>query len=185
MDRIKENALSIQTQITKMLTDSLNEMHDIVQKKTSVLKADHHELTRQYQEIMYVQSFLKAQADEAAPLEFLQLNTGHAQIKDQIQRQWPKVSADLADDKYLMQLNGKPIITVTETNAQLKDTQNLKQSQKSVTDRQKSQVEYFNVISNFKGNKKFSSKFRETLFQQQGRLNENVIFNQSQGIMDL
>lgn len=104
------------------------------------------------------------QAEEAAPLEFLQLNTGHAQIKDQIQKQWPKISSDLQDDKDLMKINGKPIIIVNETNAGLKDTQTFKQSQKNVTDKQKSQVEYFNLNHNFRGDKKFSSEFRKTLF---------------------
>jgi len=48
--------------------------------------------------------------------------TGHAQIKDNITKTWPKISSDLQDDKDLMKLNGKPIIIVNETNSSLKDT---------------------------------------------------------------
>lgn len=34
-------------------------MHEIIQKKSSILKSDRHELVRQYQEVLYVQGFLK------------------------------------------------------------------------------------------------------------------------------
>lgn len=54
MERIKENAHTIQQSVTEMLEQCLAELHQIVQKKTAILKADHHELTRQYQEILYV-----------------------------------------------------------------------------------------------------------------------------------
>lgn len=29
-------------------------MHDIIQKKSSILKSDRHELVRQYEEVLYV-----------------------------------------------------------------------------------------------------------------------------------
>jgi hypothetical protein len=82
MNKIKENAVSIQSTITDILEKTLAEMHEHVQKKSNILKSDRHELIRQYQEILFVQGFLREQAKEASPLEFLQLNTGHAQIKD-------------------------------------------------------------------------------------------------------
>jgi len=57
-------------------------MHDYVKRKTEFLKSDQHELKREFQEILYVQTFFKIQSEEAPPLEFLALSTGHAQIKD-------------------------------------------------------------------------------------------------------
>lgn len=41
------------------------------------------------------------------------------------------------------------------------------------------------MSQHFKGDKQqFSSKFRETLFNQRGNQNENVLFNQTQGIIE-
>jgi hypothetical protein len=143
--------------------------------------------------VLYVQGFLRKQSEEASPIEFLQLMIGHAQIKDLITKQWPKISSDLQDDKDLMKLNGKPIIIVNETNAGLKDTQGLKTSIRNVTDKAKgqslfymanhdnkgknfdqsgnfhpfklkSQIENFHLSQKFNGSKDYSSKFRETLF---------------------
>ena len=71
MTKIKKNAIQIQTQITKMLEDTLDEMQQIVRKKTDQLKCDRHELARQHTEILYVQEFIKKQSNEAPPLEFL------------------------------------------------------------------------------------------------------------------
>jgi hypothetical protein len=69
------------------------------------------------------------------PLEFLQLNNGHAQIKETIQKTYPKVSADLFEEKLPITLQGKPILIHTDTNPQLKDTQNLKVGIKNVHDK--------------------------------------------------
>ncbi len=114
MQRIKENTLSIQDQITKMLEDHLQELHEIVQRKTSILKSDQHEINRQRQEILYVQSFFKIQSAEASPLEFLQLSVGYAHLKDQMLRQMLKISGDLQDDKDLLKISGKPLISYND-----------------------------------------------------------------------
>eukprot|EP00351_Strombidinopsis_sp_SopsisLIS2011_P001203 CAMPEP_0116888552 /NCGR_PEP_ID=MMETSP0463-20121206/23645_1 /TAXON_ID=181622 /ORGANISM="Strombidinopsis sp, Strain SopsisLIS2011" /LENGTH=86 /DNA_ID=CAMNT_0004553573 /DNA_START=493 /DNA_END=753 /DNA_ORIENTATION=+ len=70
----------------------------MVQEKADILKSDRYELVRQYQEIIFVSEFIKVQATETSPLEFLQMSTGHSEIKHQIQRHWPKVSSDLSTD---------------------------------------------------------------------------------------
>lgn len=133
MTRIKENAMQIQQQITEMLENTLNEMQIIVRKKTDQLKCDRHELVRQHTEILYVQEFIKKQSEEAPPLEFLQLSTGHSEIKYNLQKQWPVISGDLQDDRDLMKLSGKPFINVSDNNQQLKNTQNTKLALQNVT----------------------------------------------------
>jgi hypothetical protein len=46
MKRIKENATDIQSKVTAILTETLEEMQKFVQKKSAVLKSDRHELIR-------------------------------------------------------------------------------------------------------------------------------------------
>ena len=128
MTRIKENAVRIQKEITEMLESTLSEMQRIVRKKTDQLKCDRHELVRQHTEILYVQEFIKKQSEEAPPLEFLQLSAGHSEIKHNLQNQWPVISGDLQDDRDLMKLSGKPFISASDNNQQLKNTQNTKLS---------------------------------------------------------
>jgi len=54
------------------------------------------------------------------------LNTGHAQIKDQITKQWPKISSDLQDDKDFIKIQGRPNLDIGAISGELKDTQNAK-----------------------------------------------------------
>ena len=54
MNKVKENAQSIQTTITEILERTLQEMHEHVYRKSNILKSDRQELIRQYQEILYV-----------------------------------------------------------------------------------------------------------------------------------
>jgi len=76
--QLKSEATNIQEQVTKMLTKTLEDLHNIVRIKSSMLQSDRHELMRQLHEIIFVQEFLRLQAKEASPLEFLKLNNGHA-----------------------------------------------------------------------------------------------------------
>lgn len=71
MKKLKDNAVQIQKEVTKMLTETLEELHSIVQTKSNVLQSDRHELLRQLHEILFVQEFLRLQSKEAVPLEFL------------------------------------------------------------------------------------------------------------------
>ena len=66
-------------------------------------------------------------------MEFLQLSTGHSEIKYNLQKQWPVISGDLQDDRDLMKLSGKPFINVSDNNQQLKNTQNTKLALQNVT----------------------------------------------------
>lgn len=55
-------------------------MHQLmleVQKKSAILKSDKIELSRQYKEIEFMTEFLRRQAEETSPIEFLQLYAGH------------------------------------------------------------------------------------------------------------
>jgi len=45
----------MQDQVSKMLEDLLKELHEIVQRKTSILKSDEQEVKRQRQELELVE----------------------------------------------------------------------------------------------------------------------------------
>ena len=179
MQRIKENAATIQKQITDMLEVVLAEMQTIVRKKTDQLKCDRHELVRQHTEILYTQEFIKKQADEADPLDFLQLSAGHSEIKYSLQKQWPVISGDLGDDnREFMKLTGKPFISVSDNSQQLKNTLNTKSSINNAIGKGKGVTETFYKAAKQRGSKNYSSKFRESLFKQRSHLAEHALFNQ-------
>lgn len=48
--------------------------------------------------------FIKKQSELADPLEFLNMNTGYIQVKYQLLKQWPVVSADLASTEPLLKV---------------------------------------------------------------------------------
>lgn len=68
---IRANAENIQAQITKMLEECMTQLMVEVQKKSSILKSDKVELSRQFKEIEFMTEFLKRQAEESSPIEFL------------------------------------------------------------------------------------------------------------------
>lgn len=86
----------------------MNQLMVEVQKKSAILKSDKVELSRQFKEIEFMTEFLKRQAEETSPIDFLQLYSGHNQIKSNIYKQRTTVS-DIQVD---MKLNGKPMIHV-------------------------------------------------------------------------
>jgi hypothetical protein len=53
----------------------------VYSEKTQVLKSDRIELERQYKEIEFMSEFLKIQAEDTNPVEFLQLYAGHTIYK--------------------------------------------------------------------------------------------------------
>ena len=140
---------------------------------------------RQHTEILYVQEFIKKQSDEAPPLEFLQLSAGHSEIKYSLQKQWPVISGDLQDDnREFMKLTGKPFISVSDNNQQLKNTQNTKSSINNAIGKGKGVTETFYKAAKERGSKNYSSKFRESLFKQRSHLAEHALFNQQQSIKE-
>lgn len=145
MKKLKENTVQIQNEVTKMLTETLEELQSIVQQKSNILQSDRHELLRQLHEILFVQEFLRLQAKEADPLEFLQLNNGHAQLKEAIQKTYPKVSTDLFSDATPIILKDRPRLEYNQSNTQLKDTQNLKVGVKNVHDKAVNNLENFRL----------------------------------------
>lgn len=82
-----------------------------VQKKSSILKSDKVELSRQYKEIEFMSEFLKRQAEETSPIDFLQLYAGHNEIKGNLYKQRTTVS----DIGVELKVNGKPIIHVDQS----------------------------------------------------------------------
>ncbi len=74
---IRTNAENIQTQITKILEECMNQLMVEVQRKSAILKSDKVELSRQFKEIEFMTEFLKLQAEETSPIDFLQLYAGH------------------------------------------------------------------------------------------------------------
>jgi hypothetical protein len=59
----------------------MNQLMVEVQRKSSILKSDKIELSRQFKEIEFMTEFLKLQAEETNPIDFLQLYAGHNQVK--------------------------------------------------------------------------------------------------------
>ena len=163
-----------------MLTETLEELQSIVQQKSNILQSDRHELLRQLHEILFVQEFLRLQAKEAEPLEFLQLNNGHAQLKEAIQKTYPKVSTDLFSDATPIILKDRPRLEYNQSNTQLKDTQNLKVSVKNVHDKAVNNLENFRLSQ-----KPYSSKFREVLMNSRARPGEHALFNQNKSMLEL
>jgi hypothetical protein len=49
----------------------MNQLMVEVQKKSAILKSDKVELSRQFKEIEFMTEFLKRQAEETSPIEFL------------------------------------------------------------------------------------------------------------------
>lgn len=68
---IRSSAEKIQTEITKMLEECMNQLMVEVQRKSAILKSDKVELSRQYKEIEFMTEFLKLQAEETSPIDFL------------------------------------------------------------------------------------------------------------------
>jgi len=68
---IKLSAEKIQSDITKMLEECMNQLMVEVQKKSAILKSDKVELSRQFKEIEFMSEFLRLQADETSPIDFL------------------------------------------------------------------------------------------------------------------
>ncbi len=79
-------------------------MNKKVRTKRALLQSDRQEFVRQLTEIYYIEEFHKQHSIHADPLEFLQLTSGHKQIKKSIHDSQPKMSADLNEEKPLMKL---------------------------------------------------------------------------------
>lgn len=71
MRSIKQSAEKIQNDITKMLEECMNQLMVEVQKKSAILKSDKVELSRQFKEIEFMTEFLRLQAVETSPIDFL------------------------------------------------------------------------------------------------------------------
>lgn len=89
----------------------MNQLMVEVQKKSAILKSDKVELSRQFKEIEFMTEFLRLQAVETSPIDFLQLYAGHNQVKSQIYKQRTTVS-DIQVD---LKLQGKLSIHVDQT----------------------------------------------------------------------
>jgi hypothetical protein len=107
-----------------------------VQKKSSILKSDKIELSRQFKEIEFMTEFLRKQAEETSPLDFLQLYAGHNQVKSLIYSQRTTVS-DIQVD---MKLNGKPMIHVDQSIKSV-DIQHSNIDKQNIMDKTKNQMD--------------------------------------------
>ena len=105
MDAIKSNALQETEELKRTLENALDKINEYVREKTDQLKSDRNELNRQLYEIFYTEIFIKKQSELAKPLEFLKMNTGYIEVKYQLLKQWPIVSADLANTTQLLKLH--------------------------------------------------------------------------------
>ena len=57
---VKRQAQQAQDDITAIVENALKDLYEIVEQKTSTLKADRVELARQYKEIEFMTEYLKA-----------------------------------------------------------------------------------------------------------------------------
>lgn len=64
-----------------MIKKTMADLYVEFNKKTDILKSDLLELTRQNQEIDYVQGFVKLQADCMRPVNFLKIWTSYKNYK--------------------------------------------------------------------------------------------------------
>lgn len=119
-----------------MLEEAINQLMNEVYKKSAILKSDRLELSRQYKEIDFMSEFLKRQAEETNPLEFLQLFAGYKQMKDQIYKQRTTIS-DIQTD---MKLNGKPMI-ITDQSVKQVDIQHVNSDKQNFMDQAKGTIE--------------------------------------------
>lgn len=78
---IKQQASAAQAAISQAVETALRELYEVVQQKTSILKADRLELARQYKEIQFMTDYLTFQMQGCSPLEFLKLTQGHDLLK--------------------------------------------------------------------------------------------------------
>lgn len=81
INEIQQQATAAQATIQQIVERAINELYDVVQSKTSILKADRLELARQYKEIEFMTDFLQVQLEGTDPLEFLKLSQGHDKLK--------------------------------------------------------------------------------------------------------
>ena len=77
-----------------------------VREKIDQLRSDRIELNRQLTEILFAEAFIKKQAVQAEPLEFLNLSTGFSQVKYTMLNTWPILSDDLDDKTELLRAEG-------------------------------------------------------------------------------
>jgi len=78
------------------------------------------ELTRQEREIRFMNEFLKEQANQLRPVEFLSLWAGYNQMKSFIQKQRTTIS-DIQTD---LKLNGRPI-TISDSSVKDVDIEHI------------------------------------------------------------
>ena len=160
----------MQDQVSKMLEDLLKELHEIVQRKTSILKSDEQEVKRQRQELELVEQFLKQESAESSPIEFLQISVGYALLKDQILNQNLKISGDLQDDKEMIKValvGHGPVVSYNDDlkNKTFDYTQTSNKILKVVAEKTKGNIEQSLKTD------KFSSHFRRALFQSKNVFN--------------
>mmetsp|Transcript_22832 Transcript_22832/g.22081 ORF Transcript_22832/g.22081 Transcript_22832/m.22081 type:complete len:89 (+) Transcript_22832:556-822(+) len=80
--------------------------------------------------------FIKIQAEETSPVEFLQLYAGHMTQKNQVFKQ----KTTMSDIKVDMKLSGKPIITSDQTVKYI-DIQHVNQAKQQMLDKNKNNIE--------------------------------------------
>ena len=128
-----------------------------------------------------MKEFLKAQANQSSPLEFLKLYAGHALIKDQILKQWPKVSMDLQEDKEYMKISGRTVVQAAEVTNQVRDTQNLKQKMQPALEKAKGQFELKQqaLLQNQKSTKFITKLFKRGQDEFGGGFRQNTSNNEN------
>ena len=87
-----------------MLQKAMQDIEKHVRTKIDQLRSDKLELNRQFYEILFAEAFIKEQADQAEPLEFLNLSTGFSQVKYGMLNTWPIISEDLVDTSDLLKV---------------------------------------------------------------------------------
>lgn len=111
-DRIKavqDNANEVEESLFKLFENLLETLHSYAQSKYNVLIADHIELRRRYEEVQWVESFLKYQLEVLEKPNFLKAWVRYQEKREEFLNQGNLELSEVKDD---LRVEGSKMITV-------------------------------------------------------------------------
>ncbi|EAR84469.2 B-box zinc finger protein (macronuclear) [Tetrahymena thermophila SB210] len=175
---VSSKSKNIEDRIYKLLEDGLKLLQQKTKEKMCILIGDQLELKRQYDQIQWIESFLKYQQNVLNPAEYLKAWSRHSQLRNKIisadKYQIEEISSDI-------HMDAQPIKITSENNVQ--SSQN-KQNQQDPNENQ-SNVLRGNPSSQFRsqilGNNKNSSAKDKNVSMSNFVVNNNTSRNQIKG----
>ena len=80
---INANAIQVEERIYQILQDALKMLQEETQKKMSYLIGDQIEIKRQYEQMQWLQSFLRYQQDILTPADYLNSWSRHLMLRNE------------------------------------------------------------------------------------------------------